>query len=45
MIWHILPINDLIEHEEKSTCNCEPCVEIVENGDLLVVHNALDGRE
>jgi len=45
MNWHILPINDLKEHEDLSTCECEPKVEIQENGDLLIVHNAFDGRE
>lgn len=45
MIWHILPINDLIEHEERSTCDCNPSVEIIEGGDLMIIHTALDGRK
>ena len=45
MNWHILPINDLIIHEENTTCECEPKVEFLENGDMLIVHNAFDGRE
>lgn len=45
MIWHILPLNDLIEHIEESTCECFPDVEILENGDILIVHNSIDGRE
>ena len=45
MITHILPVNDLEEHEELSTCKCRPEVEILENGDLMVVHNSFDGRE
>lgn len=45
MTQHILPINDLKEHEEKSTCHCEPSVEILDNGDLLVIHNSFDRRE
>jgi hypothetical protein len=42
--WHILPIDDLKPHEEASTCPCHPEVK-VEGGDLLVIHNAFDGRE
>jgi hypothetical protein len=45
MIWHILPTNDSEEHLEKSTCKCLPNSEIVENGDLLIVHNSFDNRE
>lgn len=45
MNWHILPINDLKEHEEISTCECMPKVEIQGNGDLLIIHNSFDGRE
>lgn len=45
MIHHITPINDIEPHEESTTCKCLPKVEIVENGDMLVVHNSFDGRE
>jgi hypothetical protein len=45
MILHILPLNDIKEHEEKSTCECYPEVEILENGDIMIIHNAYDGRE
>lgn len=45
MIWHILPVNDIKEHDESSVCNCEPKTEIQENGDILIVHNSYDGRE
>lgn len=44
MIWHLLPCNDIEEHEESSVCRCGPRVEEVD-GDLLVVHNSFDGRE
>lgn len=44
MIYHILPINDIEEHEEASTCKCNPVVK-EESGDLLIIHNAFDGRE
>lgn len=44
MIYHVTPIGDLKEHEEKSTCPCEPRVEI-ENGHMIIIHNSYDGRE
>jgi len=43
-IWHILPINDSEEHEELSTCKCQPKL-IEESGELILVHNSFDGRE
>jgi len=44
MAYHILPINDIKEHEESSTCECAPKV-ITENGELIIIHNSYDGRE
>lgn len=44
MTYHILPINDIKDHVEQSTCPCEPEV-VVEGGDLIIVHNSWDGRE
>jgi hypothetical protein len=41
---NVLPLNDLKEHEEKSTCHCNPKV-IFENGEMIIVHNSYDGRE
>lgn len=40
----VLPTNDIEEHEESTTCKCEPKV-IYENGEMIVVHNSFDGRE
>lgn len=45
MIWNILPMNDLKEHIEESICECGPSVEILENGDMMIIHNSYDGRE
>jgi len=45
MIYHILPINDLKPHKESSTCKCLPDVEVLKNGDMLIIHNSFDGRE
>jgi len=43
----VVPQNDWIEHregDEATTCPCEPTIEIV-NGEMIVIHNAIDGRE
>ena len=41
----VTPNNDIIEHDaESTTCECEPRV-IFENGEMIIIHNALDGRE
>lgn len=45
MIWHILPVNDIKEHVEASTCHCNPIVKVLEGGDLLVIHSSYDRRE
>ena len=41
---HIIPVNDLKEHEESSTCDCQPTL-VMENGEMIFVHNSYDGRE
>ena len=33
------------EHEELTTCECNPRIEILDNGEIMVVHNSYDGRE
>lgn len=41
----ILPIDDITEHDEQSTtCKCNPAV-LFENGDMILVHDAFDGRQ
>lgn len=44
MSFNILPINDIKEHSEDSTCECKPKI-IYENGEMIIIHNAYDGRE
>lgn len=44
MTIHVTPNNDIEPHEESTTCKCEPRVEHI-NGNMVVVHNAFDGRE
>lgn len=42
---NIIPIDDIKEHIEDSTCHCFPMVEILENGEIMIIHNSYDGRE
>jgi len=44
MAIHVLPINDLKEHAELTTCECCPSVKF-EDGEILIIHNSFDGRE
>lgn len=44
MSYHILPINDIKEHEESTICECEPKIEFIQ-GEMLIIHNAFDQRE
>lgn len=42
--YHVLPINDIREHETTGDCWCDPAIEV--NSKLpLVVHNSADQRE
>lgn len=45
MIIHIIPNNDLIEHEQDSTCHCSPTATIQDGGDIILIHNSYDHRE
>lgn len=38
--YHIVPVNDVEEHESFSTCHCNPVLK-----DGVWVHNSFDGRE
>jgi hypothetical protein len=43
---HVLPRNDLIEHERPGDdCVCGPDVKFAEDGIVVIVHHALDGRK
>ena len=48
MKYHVLPTNDLKEHNTSETmskwCDCKPVVEVI-NKVVLVIHNSFDGRE
>lgn len=47
--YHVLPVEDLIEHERSEDCVCGPAIEPVERDSgsfaWVIVHNSLDGRE
>ena len=43
--WHVLPINDTIEHLELRQCWCRPEIRDAEMAEALVIHNSADGRE
>ena len=46
MIYDIIPVNDVLPHEESSPCPCDPTVEDIEGTEhQMVIHNAFDGRE
>lgn len=46
---HVMPIDDLIEHDEADDCVCVPRLDPVEREDgsigWVIVHHSLDGRE
>jgi hypothetical protein len=45
--YHVTPVDDWQNHKEgdSSDCDCNPKVELLENGNTLVTHNSYDGRE
>lgn len=42
---HILPLNDIVLHEQAPNCHCQPKTEMLPNGNLMLIHNSYDGRE
>lgn len=42
---HIIPQNDLIEHTCSDECVCGPTLTYLGEGQILVAHISLDGRE
>lgn len=47
--WHVEPTNDIKPHStghaDAANCQCKPRTETQPNGNIVVVHNAWDGRE
>lgn len=44
-VWHVTPVNDLKEHQDNIKCPCNPKIEILDNGGMVVTHKAYDNRE
>jgi hypothetical protein len=46
---HVVPVNDIIEHEDSDACPCGPELQPVERRDgtigWVLSHHSLDGRE
>jgi hypothetical protein len=40
---HVLPLGDLVEHEQSRKCWCVPMLE--QHVSMLVTHHSADGRE
>ena len=43
-VIHVLPVDDLIEHERTTDCVCGPLL-CFYGPRLIVTHHSLDGRE
>lgn len=41
---HVVPVNDLVGHEDGEDCVCGPDTTFVEGG-KVITHHSLDGRE
>jgi hypothetical protein len=41
--WHVIPRDDLRDHEDSADCWCKPQEDDETPG--LFIHNSLDGRE
>lgn len=42
LVQHIIPIDDLFDHELMPTCWCQPEIDKV---DFIAIHNSADQRE
>lgn len=42
-LLHVIPIDDLRDHEPNLDCWCQPYVD--EEDEDYIIHNSLDGRE
>lgn len=43
MAINVVPLNDWIIHDDSTICICEPSIEW-NNNEMLIIHNAIDGR-
>lgn len=42
--WHVVPLNDLREHDPSETCWCHPTLDD-DTYDDVYIHHSMDGRE
>lgn len=46
---HVMPLADIIQHDDSDDCVCGPLAEAAPRGDgsmgWLITHHSLDGRE
>ena len=42
---HVVPIDDLVDHELTPSCVCDPDLLDVDGGGIVWSHHSLDGRE
>ena len=46
MIQHVYPVKDVFPHKlDGFPCECIPEFETDEQGNILIIHNAYDGRD
>lgn len=44
--YHVYPVDDLRPHEtEGDPCRCHPVYQYIGSGQVMVIHNAFDGRD
>lgn len=47
--YHVMPVDDLVEHETNDSCVCVPTPDPVKRDDgsmgWVIIHHSLDGRE
>ena len=41
-VWHVMPVNDLREHDDSKNCWCNP---LYDQEDNIYIHNSMDNRE
>lgn len=43
--WHVVPMNDLRDHEPSKSCWCRPTLLDEETDGDVYIHHSMDGRE
>jgi hypothetical protein len=46
LVQHIYPVKDVFEHRlNGQPCECMPETDLDEHGNIIIIHNAYDGRD